>query len=196
MKAHQRIGIFGGTFDPVHRGHLHLAAIAREALGLDQVRFIPCRISPHKVAGTTASGPDRLALLEAATRDLPWAVVDDQEIRREEPSFSYLTADALAARFPDAKLFWILGGDQWAALPAWKNIEDLARSVEFIVFARGGELSPAREGYRHHEVAGSHPASATVIRQALAEGAVTHPWLPGPAADLIQERRLYRPRSD
>jgi nicotinate-nucleotide adenylyltransferase len=194
MNAPQRIGIFGGTFDPVHLGHLHLAEVAREALGLDQVRFIPCRISPHKDGGTAASGADRLDLLECATRDLAWAVVDDQELRRAEPSFSYLTAAAVAARFPEAKLFWILGGDQWEALPAWKHIGDLARTVEFIVLARGGGLSSPREGIRHHEVAGSHPASATAIRRALAGGATTHRWLPAPVADLIRERRLYRPQ--
>lgn len=192
MKPPARIGLFGGTFDPVHLGHLHLAATACEALALDQVRFIPCRISPHKTARTSASAADRIDLLAAATRDLPWAVVDDQEIRREGPSYSYQTADAVAAQFPGARLFWILGGDQWSALPGWKNIGHLAQTVEFILLARGGEMPAPREGFRHHLVPGSHPASATAIREALAAGAASHPWLPGPVATLIRERRLYQ----
>ncbi|RYD35901.1 MAG: nicotinic acid mononucleotide adenylyltransferase, partial [Verrucomicrobiaceae bacterium] len=79
MNVPRKIGLFGGTFDPVHLGHVHLADLARETLGLDEVRFIPCRISPHKT-GTHPAGPaDRLEMLELATAGLPWAVVDDIE---------------------------------------------------------------------------------------------------------------------
>ena len=190
MNPPRKIALFGGTFDPVHIGHLHLAEVARAAQELDEVRFLPCRISPHKAGSEPASAEDRIAMLKLATAGLPWAVVDDFELRREGPSFSFETAEAMAAKFPEARLFWIMGGDQWESLPAWKHPERLAKCVEFIVLSRGEELSP-REGYRLHRVHGAHPASATEIRQAIAQGALTHPWLLPSVEQWIEDRSLY-----
>lgn len=191
MSTPRRIGLFGGTFDPVHLGHLHLADIARKSLALDEVRFLPCRISPHKTGCTPAPATDRLEMLRLATTGLPWAVVDDFEVRRDGPSFSYQTAAALAARFPQASLFWIMGGDQWDALPRWEQPERLAELVEFIVFARGKHPRP-REGYGLRVIEDGHPASATAIREALARGASSHPWLTPAVAGWIAQHQLYR----
>lgn len=185
----RKIGIFGGTFDPVHLGHIHLAARAKEALGLDKIHFIPCRISPHKPGSEITRGQDRCEMLRLATAGLPWAHVDDLEIRRDGPSFSYLTAEALAARFPDARLFWIMGSDQWDALPDWRNPDRIAELVEFIVLARGTTPEP-RDGYRLHVVRGEHPASATAIRTAISKKEAPA-WL-DPAVDKwIRSRGLY-----
>jgi nicotinate-nucleotide adenylyltransferase len=191
MSQAWKIALFGGTFDPVHLGHVHLAGLALEALGLDEVRFIPCRISPHKAGQEPTAADDRLEMLRRATADLPWAVVDDFEARREGPSFSYETAEALQARFPAARLFWIMGGDQWQVLPQWRCPQRLAACVEFVVFARGVPPLP-RDGYILHVLAGTHPASATAIRGALAQGPSTHPWLAPAVAEWIVRRRLYR----
>src|SRR5690606_18403230 len=116
-------------------GHLHLASVAREGLMLDEVRFLPCRISPHKTGRPPTPAADRVEMLHRATDPLPWAVVDEMELRREGPSFSYETAEEMQRRFPDARLFWIMGTDQWTALPRWKNPGRLAARVEFIVLA-------------------------------------------------------------
>jgi nicotinate-nucleotide adenylyltransferase len=191
MSETRRIALFGGTFDPVHLGHLHLAEIARKSLALDEVRFLPCRISPHKSGSTPTPATDRLEMLRLATAGLPWAVVDDLEVRREGPSFSYQTAAALAARFPQASLFWIMGSDQWDALPRWEQPERLAKLVEFIVFARGKHPMP-REGYALHVIEDGHPASATAIREVIARGASSHPWLAPAVADWIAQHQLYR----
>lgn len=191
MADPRKIALFGGTFDPVHLGHLHLAALAREALELDEVRFLPCRISPHKTGTLPTSGEHRAEMLRLATADLPWAVVDDYELRQEGPSFSYQTAEAMAERFPGSRLFWIMGGDQWDALPKWKHPERLAKCVEFIVRARGEEPMP-REGYHMHVIRGEHPASATAIRQAISDGETAHPWLAPDVARKIGDHRLYR----
>ena len=192
MSGSRKIGLFGGTFDPVHLGHLHLAALARDALGLDEVRFLPCPISPHKPGSAPASGGDRCEMLRLATAGLAWAVVDDFELRQSGPSYSHLTAEALADRFPAARLFWIMGGDQWDSLPGWENPRRLAARVEFIVRARG-DLPQPRDGYRLHVVQGGHPASATEIRGAISNGAASHEWLAPAVATWIAEKRLYQP---
>lgn len=192
MSAPRKIALFGGTFDPVHRGHVHLAGLAQQALGLDEVRFVPCWISPHKPDRQPAPAADRLEMLGLATADLPWAVVDDCELRCAGPSYSFATAEAMRAGFPAARLFWILGGDQWAALPQWRYPQRLAACVEFIVLSRGKPPEP-RAGYVMHALAGGHPAAASAIREALAQGQTHHPWLHPAVADLIVRRRLYQP---
>lgn len=191
MSEARKIALFGGTFDPVHLGHVHLAGLAREALGLDEVRFLPCRISPHKAGLEPTAAADRLEMLERATAALPWALVDDFELRHEGVSFSCETAEAMQARWPAARLFWIMGGDQWAALPQWRDPERLAACVEFIVFSRGDKPLP-HAGCVWHWVPGTHPASATAIREALAQGQRTHPWLAPAVAAWIVRRKLYR----
>jgi nicotinate-nucleotide adenylyltransferase len=131
-------------------------------------------------------------MLRLATAGLPWAVVDDFELHQPGPSYSYQTAEAMAARFPGARLFWIMGFDQWHALPRWENPQRLAALVEFIVFARGETPQP-REDYRLHVIAGGHPASATAIREAVAGGKTRHAWLDPKVAGWIAAKGLYRP---
>ncbi|MEO5916994.1 MAG: nicotinate (nicotinamide) nucleotide adenylyltransferase [Luteolibacter sp.] len=192
MSASRKIGLFGGTFDPVHLGHIHLATLAKDSLQLDEVRFLPCKISPHKTGSAPASGEDRCEMLRLATAGLSWAVVDDFELTTTGPSFSYLTAEAMAEKFPAARLFWIMGGDQWDALPRWKNPERLAACVEFIVLARGENPAP-RDGYRLHVVQGQHPASATVIREAVSKKLTDISNLDPAVEKWITEKRLYQP---
>jgi nicotinate-nucleotide adenylyltransferase len=189
--APQRIALFGGSFDPVHLGHLEIAARAVASMRLDRVIFLPCRISPHKLDGPPpTAGEDRLAMLRLATAGLDWAEVDDFDLTQPPPSYSYLTVAEMARRHPQAQLFWVLGRDQWEALPRWKHPEKLAKAVEFLVFSRDGDPIP-REGWSMHPVTGVHPASATAIRAALSHGG-SPPWLPPAVAAFIRERGLYR----
>lgn len=187
-----RIALFGGTFDPIHDGHIHLANVAREALALDEVRFIPCRISPHKSDRRPASAADRLAMLRLAIDGLPWATLDDRELHALEPSYSYLTARSIAAEFPNSRLFWLMGADQWRALPQWKEPGTLASTVEFVVLARDGQHPEPREGYRLHVVCGEHPASATAIRGAISTGTEFVRGLAPAVAGWIAQHQLYR----
>jgi len=192
MSAPQRIALFGGTFDPVHLGHVHLARAARDAAKLDEVRFLPCRVSPHKLGQVSAPGEDRLAMLRLATGPLPWAVVDDFELHAPEPSFSYLTAEHYVRRDPHAEWFWIMGTDQWEALPRWKHPERLAACMTFLVLSRG-KSPAARNGFRMREVpATEHPASATVIRARVAAGESVSAWVDPAVAGYIARRGLYR----
>ncbi len=191
MSEKKRIALFGGTFDPVHLGHVHMARLAKEAADLDEVRFMPCRISPHKIGHATAQPEDRLEMLRLATEDLSWAKVENYELTGPEPSFSYLTAEVLSAREPETEWFWLMGGDQWNALPRWKHPERLAAVVTFLVLARGGEAPQMREGYRMQVVPGDHPASATAVREAVRRGRMISDWMNPEVADYLAGRGLY-----
>lgn len=192
MSAPRNIGIFGGTFDPVHLGHIHLADTARRILALDEVRFLPCFISPHKSDSVPTPVADRLEMLRIATRDLPWAVVDDFEALRGGPSYSWQTAEAMKQQFSGDRLFWIMGTDQWEVLSQWREPDRLAACVEFAVFSRGATPAP-RSGYVLHAMDAGHPASATDIREAIATGGPDpHPWLDSGVDRWIREHQIYQ----
>ena len=188
-----RIGIFGGSFDPVHDGHIHLADLARQAAGLDEVWFLPCHISPHKTASPPTPGETRVKWLEIATASLPWAKIATLELQSEAPSYSYKTMQTLSEMHPGTEWFWIMGGDQWAALPTWKHPEIIAELASFIVLARNGVEIQPRPGYRLQVVPGEHPASATEIRKALALGETRIPHLEPAVARMIGEAEGLSP---
>ena len=112
----QRICLFGGTFDPIHLGHTHIARAAVEQLELDLVLFLPCRQSPHKTDQQHADAKHRLAMCRLATADFPWAEVNDHDLTSPPPSYSWRTAQAMQKNFPLAQLYWLMGTDQWDAL--------------------------------------------------------------------------------
>ena len=191
MDNASRIALFGGTFDPIHLGHIAMAEAAREALKLDWVHYLPCRISPHKLDQAPTSAEHRLHMLEIATSKQDWALINDIDLKREGPSYSWMTAEAMSEHMPDSRLFWIMGSDQWEALERWNQPQRLAACVEFVVFHRGQEPEP-REGYRLRPLPAVHEASATEIRKQLKAGETRHPWLDAGVADYIRENDLYR----
>jgi nicotinate-nucleotide adenylyltransferase len=186
----KRIGIFGGSFDPVHEGHIYLATLAKAAADLDEVWFLPCQISPHKLATPPSSGSERVEALLLAIRDLSWARVDVTEIEVDGPSYSYQTMQKLDKKFPEHEWFWIMGGDQWAMLPKWMHPEKLAGLVNFIVMARNAAVVYPMQGYRMQVVTGEHPASATKIRESLAKNEQNIPYLDPEVARLIRSRQV------
>ncbi len=189
MKAGARIALFGGTFDPVHEGHLHIARLAHQQAELDAVLFLPCQQSPHKTAPTQASAEDRLAMLRLAVTE-PWMQVEDWETTQPPPSYSYQTLQHFLALAPDADWFWLMGHDQWQALPRWKHPEILAEHLTFLVFTRG-EAPEAREGYRMMHLRGVHPASASALRDPVDPHYLDANWLPHRVRAWIQEKGLY-----
>ncbi|MGJ8642211.1 MAG: nicotinate (nicotinamide) nucleotide adenylyltransferase [Luteolibacter sp.] len=172
-----KIGIFGGSFDPIHEGHIHLANLAREAAGLDEVWFLPCYISPHKKGRPPTPSEIRVKWLKLALKETPWAKIETLELRDESPSYSWRTIQMLAEEHPENEWFWIMGGDQWTALHTWSKPEILAELASFIVLARDGSVIEERPGYRLQLVHGEHPASSTEIRRALAAGEENIPFL-------------------
>ncbi|MCW1915671.1 nicotinate (nicotinamide) nucleotide adenylyltransferase [Luteolibacter sp. GHJ8] len=186
----RRIALFGGTFDPIHEGHLRIAVEAQRLFALDEVRFLPCQVSPHKVGVLTAPAEERLEMVRLAIAGLPWATVDSYDLFRPQPAYSWQTAEEMARREPEAKLFWLMGYDQWTALPRWQHPERLAAQVDFLVSSRAGIPEPHPQ-WRMQSLAVDHPASSTAIRQAIAAGE-TGPWLPPAVAAYIAARGLYK----
>ena len=139
-----RIGIYGGSFNPVHYGHVHVARAALADLALDRLLVVPANVSPFKTAGVTdlpAPPWDRLALVRAAFADVPGAVVDEREIRRGGVSYAIDTVREIAAENPGAALFFVIGEDSVAGLPRWKNYDELVKLCTFRSFPRTRESS-------------------------------------------------------
>ena len=186
-----RFALFGGSFDPIHLGHIEIARAAQAACDLDRVVFLPCWQSPHKSKGTIASPEQRLEMLELATHDLAWAEVSKWELERDTPSYSWMTAEHFAREHPRAELFWILGTDQWDALERWAEPAKLAQLLTFIVFPRGIDPEPKAE-FAHHAIDVRHPASSTEIRRGLADGSDVSAMLSPQVADYISAEKLYQ----
>jgi nicotinate-nucleotide adenylyltransferase len=147
-----RLGIFGGTFDPPHVGHLIVAEDAVAALRLDRVVFVPAGRHPLKGAGVEAPESTRLRMIEAATAGNELFRVDDRELRRQGPSFTVDTLAEIAAENPDAELFLLVGSDILAELDRWRGVDEIARLAVVTVMSRAGVDAPvvtAREYQRY-----------------------------------------------
>jgi nicotinate-nucleotide adenylyltransferase len=132
-----RLGIYGGTFDPVHHGHLILARDALEQLSLDAVLFVPCGQSPFKSLRPHATDLQRLGMLRLALKSNPRFWLTRCEVDRPAPSYSYDTALEIREAFPHAELFWLIGADQLATLDKWHRPDDLRKLVTFVLLPRG-----------------------------------------------------------
>jgi nicotinate-nucleotide adenylyltransferase len=191
-----RIGLFGGTFDPVHLGHLRAAESAREGLGLDLVAFLPCAVPPHRA--TSSSAEDRLAMTRLATAPNRCFESWDAELRREGPSYTVDTVAALARERPRDCFVLVVGADTWPEMPAWREPERLFSLVEVAVAERPGlpptELAPpfaSARGVRRIESPGL-AISATAVRERVRRGQSVRYLVPDAVADYIAERGLYR----
>jgi nicotinate-nucleotide adenylyltransferase len=137
----QRLGLFGGAFNPVHLGHLLVAQAAMEELELDRLFFIAAWQSPFKQEIPTAPAEIRLQWLRLALAGQTHYIVDDQEIRRAGVSYTIDTARDYVEKFPHAKLFWLIGADNVPMLNKWARAEELAKLVEFAAIPRLGKMS-------------------------------------------------------
>jgi nicotinate-nucleotide adenylyltransferase len=135
------IGIFGGTFDPIHYGHLRTALELQQRLSLREVRFVPCADPPHRGAARAAAA-SRLEMVTAAVADEPAFVVDDREFHREGPSYSVDTLTALRDENPDASLCLLLGMDAFVGLPGWFRWEAIIELAHIVVAHRPGWQAP------------------------------------------------------
>ncbi len=194
-----RLGIYGGTFDPIHVGHLLLARDALEQCRLDAVMFVPCARSPLKARGALASDARRVAMLKLALRGEPRFWLSRCELDRPAPSYSIDTAREIREAFPQAQLFWLLGHDQWVQLDRWHLPDELRRLVTFIRLPReGGEESaappPAAKGSRVLDLPRPRriDISATEIRRRVKSSLPIDHLVPVTVAAYIRRHALYR----
>jgi nicotinate-nucleotide adenylyltransferase len=183
-----RLGLYGGTFDPIHHGHLILARDAIEELALDRVVFIPAALSPHKLASSPAPAALRRDMLAAALEGEPRFALDDSEIHRAGTSFTIDTVGQFRAKFPGAEIFYFMGEDNVAALHTWRRIDELRQLVQFVVFARGIESDAG--GFPR--LARRVDISATEIRRRVARGESIRYLVPEPVRALIARHHLYQ----
>ncbi len=186
-----KVGVFGGSFDPVHIGHLVAAEQAAERLGLERVRFVPAGQHPLKT-GHHAGAEHRLAMVEAAIRDNPRFVLDPREARRSGPSYTVDTLRALAAESPGDALFLLLGADATRELSAWRDVPGIAGLATIVALTRPGTPPPAHPLIaRVVEITGID-VSATSIREAVRRGESVRYLVPRAVEEYIAGHGLYR----
>ena len=191
--AKPRLGLYGGSFDPVHCGHLLVAQAACEELGLTRLFFIPAAQSPFKPQSAPAPANERLRLLRLALAGRSDYEIDEQEIRRGGTSFTIDTVRDYLVRYPGADLLYLIGADHVPTLPAWREAEALARLVEFVVIPRPGQR-PASfpEPFRGRELAGFPlGVSSSQIRSRVKAGLTVRGLVPDAVAEAIRNSKLY-----
>jgi nicotinate-nucleotide adenylyltransferase len=209
----KRIGMFGGTFDPLHIGHLRSALEVAEFMALDELRLIPSARPPHR-STPQVSASDRLAMVELAVAGLPPLCVDDRELKRDKPSYSIDTLESLRAELgADDQLFLLLGWDAFCGLPSWHRWTELLEHCHILVLQRPDADSDAPEALRNLLAARSVndplslsgpggqisfvwqtplAVSATQIRALLADGKSIRFLVPDAVLAYIHAHGLYR----
>ncbi len=204
-----KVGIFGGSFNPIHFGHLLLADDICEAIGLDRVLFVPAAQPPHKPAAELASAEHRYRMTALAVHEHPRFAVSDLELRRPGPSF---TVDTLAALEGQGDLFLLIGSETFLDLLAWREPRQVARLARLLVVPRTGAAfdpdAPASQKVLHElglgafgavggpilHRAASLPISGSDLRRRAREGRSLAYRMPEAVAAYIREHRLYGPR--
>jgi nicotinate-nucleotide adenylyltransferase len=185
------IGLLGGSFDPVHHGHLIVGQVAAESLGLDELRFVPAREQPFKAGRHAAPAADRAAMLDLAVAGARGFAVERAELAREGPSYTVETLLGLRAQEPDVAWTLLLGADAAAELDAWHRAGELPGLARVVVFARPGTPIPASPLIAGTVEVPAVEISATEIRRRVREGRPVRYWVPDAVAEYMVRHRLY-----
>jgi nicotinate-nucleotide adenylyltransferase len=201
-----KIGVFGGSFDPIHLGHLILAENCREQIGLDQVLFMPCAMSPHKLDGAHGSDRQRLEMLDLAIGGHREFVRSDMEIKRGGTSYTVETLQALTVQNPENEWFFLMGADSLESFSSWREPEEILRLAKPIIVARPGAepvnlslLEPlSSAGYVESikELRVESPLidiSSTKIRQRVSESSSIRFLVPRSVEKYIETQKMYPP---
>jgi nicotinate-nucleotide adenylyltransferase len=188
-----RIGIFGGSFDPIHRGHLIVAAAAADQLRLDQVHFVVARAQPFKGGEHGASALQRAEMVGLAIAEDTRFVLDARELSREAPSYSVETLRELRHERPQDELFLLIGADVAQEFPQWRDAREVARLATVVVLTRPGIRPPAHEFVDRILVVPAVDISATAVRDKARHGESIRHLVPSHVGDYIETHRLYRP---
>jgi nicotinate-nucleotide adenylyltransferase len=185
------IGIFGGSFDPVHHGHLIVGQVAAERLKLDSLRFVPAREQPFKAGQHRTGAEHRAAMLSRAVAGAGALAVDLSELKRPGPSYTVDTLRELRRQEPGAELVLLLGADAAAELPAWREAERVPELARIAVFARPGSPVPALPWITTLVEVPAIDISATEVRRRAREGLSLRYWVPDAVAEYITSHQLY-----
>lgn len=209
MSGRPRLGLLGGTFNPLHHGHLAMAGAARTALGLDGLWLIPAGNPAHRDDPDLATAATRLAWCRRVAAGIPGLDVWDGEIRRATPAWTFETLSDLRGRLPEVELFWVVGWDAFVQLPSWHRWRELFDLTHFAVIARDGSSLRAPEWLAElgrwaptkdePRCGGVFPVemprldvSATAVRQAAQTGRSLEGWVPGEISSEVQTVFLGR----
>ena len=191
-----KIGFLGGSFDPVHFGHLLAAQDVYEQYQFDRLILVPAAQAPLKPKEVQSSLEDRLVMLRAAIEWDKRFEISDGELRRGGVSYTIDSVRHFRAMFPDDELYWIIGGDQLPRMNLWKEIEELARIIEFIFLERPGhpaKPTPDVPGLRLHRCDGHLiEISSSELRDRVRRGLSLHYFCPQKVINHIEARQLYR----
>jgi nicotinate-nucleotide adenylyltransferase len=194
-----KVGVVGGTFDPIHLGHVAMAEAAADCAGLEQVLLLPAAVPPHK-PGAVAPAADRLEMSRLAVRDHPRLAVSDLELRRPGPSYTVSTLEELGRERPDDELHLVLGWDAARQLASWRDPERVQQLARLVIVSRPGWTAPRAEDLR---AAGIEPSRAilcdaptpnivaTRIRQQVERGSGLEGLVDPKVEDYIRRHQLY-----
>ena len=193
----ERFGIYGGTFNPIHNGHLHLIRAASAQLSFDRLLVVPANIPPHKAAVDLASNRDRLEMARLATAGMPGVWVSDIELRARGKSYTVLTLERLRALFPECSFTLLMGADMLESFDRWHRWQDILKLADIAAFARNeGEESllerkAALIGRARVVRVEPLPLSSTLVREKVRRGEDISGLVPEPVAAYIYEKGLY-----
>jgi len=185
--ALKKIAIYGGTFDPIHHGHLIVAREALEKLGTDEVIFIPARVSPLRKTAPVATDEIRLLMLQAAIEKEPGFAVDDCELRRAPPSYTIDTVEQIRRLKGLATVYCLIGEDNVGNLTNWRRFDDLEKLVRFVVLDRTGQ----QPSHVYPVIRRKVDISATEIRKRVATGRSIRYFVPPAVEEIIRREKLY-----
>jgi nicotinate-nucleotide adenylyltransferase len=185
------VGLLGGSFDPIHHGHLLVAQVVLEALQLEAVRFVPAREQPFKAGHHAASAEDRAHMVALAIRGEPRFALERVELDRPGPSYTVDTLRELRRREPGKEFAILVGADAARDLTAWREAERLSQLARIVVFDRPGAELPSLPWAVESVRAPVVDIAATEIRKRVATGHSIRYWVPDAVAEYITARGLY-----
>jgi nicotinate-nucleotide adenylyltransferase len=192
--TNKRIGLFGGTFDPIHLGHLIVAQEALEVAQLDKIVFIPAFSPPHKSQDPLSPAADRLAMVQTVLMDDKRFVVSSYEVDKGGTSYTVETLQHFSHEFPSADLFFIMGADSFQQIMSWKNPQQIAKMATLLVIARPGFLVTQGEIPYKSVVIPELPISSSIIRDKIRAGKSIKYLVPESAFHYIKKHNLYHLR--
>lgn len=194
MDSGLRIGIFGGTFNPLHNGHVALAKAFLRQAGLDEVWFVVSPQNPFKKNDALLADSLRLEMVRRAVADIPRMRVSDVEFHLPKPSYMYLTLRHLSAAHPDCTFTLLIGGDNWAAFDRWANADEILANYDIVVYPRSGEVIDPATLPANVRILDTQliDISSTDIRRRIAMGLPITDLVPPAISAFIAEKGLYK----